>query len=615
MRVVYQGQTIQLNDRDALGSGGEATVIQHRNLAFKIYHKPTVGAAKKLQYFLQKGFSLPKNVAAPIDLVQNPGGKIVGFTMRIAKNATEFMKLSNKKYRTQNQVDSNQVVDAFVHAKMTLDQVHEQQLVVGDLNDLNLLFNDQFQTVFIDVDSYQFDTYPCPVGTDTFIDPQLIGIDLSKKPSFSKESDWYSFAVMLFKSLLLVHPYGGMHKQYKKMFDRIQHHVTVFDADVVYPKIGLPPETLDDSLLGYFDRIFRLGQREDLPLQMLKQMANSFICCSSCGMYHSKARAQCPGCQKVLRQPTVDLSAIVTAKTVAKGQCYVDTVFEDGNILFTKVVRNKLVVVAYDGTQTNLHIIGPPNKKFKLWRDTLRHAHFGFFSDYLVVAHGTDLMIFDTSGSQLEAVVKTKTGIYREEPVFACDDENVYRLTDNYIMRCQVHKKSTVDTPVCSSMENQTWISVGPNGLGLGFYKIFDKYQYFVFSSKGRFEVTLSKLPGHLIEYDVQFSANQLVLLRKTIDQGRTYSHYNIIDDHGLVLEQRSELSLNSEFLRNIFGKQLVGSCLVHPTDAGIVMEKHGSAELKAATADYVDNGCSLALYKKGILVISERKVQYLELR
>jgi H/ACA ribonucleoprotein complex subunit 3 len=611
--VVYKQQQIQLDEKNSLGTGGEATVILHDKLAFKLYHTPSKERSEKLKDFLQLNAKLPDNVAFPIDLVFDTRSKVIGFTMPVANKCKEVINLSNKKYRTQEQVTSNDIVKVFRHIKSTVDEIHSNNLIIGDFNDLNVLFNTHFLSVFIDVDSFQFGNYPCPVGTDQFIDPSLYGIDLSKKPCFTKETDWYSFAVMLFKSLLFAHPYGGVHKTYQTLFDRAQQKITVFEKDVIYPKIAINPDTLSDELLDYFYKVFKQGKRFDVPQSTLQNL--EFVKCQKCNNSFYNGRGQCPVCFGVVVKPVVDISQIITKKQIDDDKCIADTLFfTEGIILFSKVLTdNRIVIVEYASNQTNLHIINGKKSTLKLWSGHSRDTKYDFFQNYFVVSQEKDLMVFDVS-SRLQPLAKTTTLTFDGMPVFCCSEKKLYRLTDKVLSICEVYNGSLVENVSIQTLENQTWLDVGSNDLGIGYFRIFDQYHYFVFSSKGRFEINLTKQNGKIIETCAEFSKSTVLFLQKTLYKGRTYSHYHIIDDQGQVLESKSEESISSDLLKNLSGKSLVGTTIVHPSDAGIVLEKKQQLALKKETSSYIDSNDKLSIYKDGILAVSEHKVTFLRL-
>jgi serine/threonine protein kinase len=619
MKVIFQGQTIELDASKMLGGGGEANILKYGKLAFKIYHDPTAERAAKLVEFLARKFGLPQNVMAPLDTITNTRGKVVGFAMSVAEKCKDLINVFDTGYRRQRQIDSNDVLKMFLDIRTTVQLIHDNKLVIGDFNDLNLLFGDTLNVVFIDVDSYQFDKYPCIVGTDSYIDPVLYGVDLSKKPYFTKETDSYSFAVMLFRALYFVHPYGGVHKKFKTLFSRAQNKVWAFEKDVVYPKIGLHPETVDDSLLSYFSRVFCKGERVDLPVQTLQMMQGSFVECKTCGAQFSRTRSKCPQCQKAPPIQAIDLSSILVKKQIGSEKCEATCLFETtGIILFAKVVDTEIVIVSFDGKQTVCSTIRSDGYKHEvvLWQGLSKHFSYDYFQPHcLVVADGEDLMLFRVDSDKLKPITKTSTTLFASGSAFSCSNNKLYRLTSTMMMSASLlSNEQLLEQNVTAAMADQTWMDVGQNGFGLGLYRVFRDYMFFVFSSKGKYDVNLKQLEGQLIDLDVRVSVKTLLLLRKNLHHGRTYSHWHIISDEGEVLETKSEESISSDLLKNIHGKELVGSSIVHSTDAGVTIEKHGDISLKVSTAEFVTSDSKLLMYKQGILAISGRRIMYLHL-
>ncbi|MBN1410167.1 MAG: hypothetical protein JW969_04930 [Spirochaetales bacterium] len=614
MKVIFRGEEIDIDKKNPVGAGGEAIVVKHGKLAFKIYHVPTKERAAKLADFLKAGFNLPENVAAPIDIVKNRQGKVIGFAMPLAPKCTEFMKLSNRLYRSAEQISTNDIITIFLNARLTLGLLHSSSIIVGDLNDLNILFNAKLSAIFIDVDSYQFAGYPCPVGTDAFIAPELYGKDLSAAPLFSLGTDYYSFAVMLFKSLLLVHPYGGIHKKVPRAFDRIVNRITVFDSEVIYPRIALPPDSLSDDLLDYFNTVFHDGKRPGLSPSVLEAHIKSFKCCPKCGLYFHTSRIKCPGCQKAAPITAVDLSYIISKKDLDGNEIIVEELFKtEGAILYHAIRGNTVAIVEFDGERTTLHLITQTKKRsLKMWDGHARGFRYGTFDHYLTAAEGTDLLVFDCAGEKIKPVAKTHTLLYDDEPVTATSEKFFYRLTDKMLMQGRIQNNEIVEKGIESAMENQTWCAVGDRDLGIGFFRIFSKYHHFVFSERGRYEIDLPPVKGKLIEWDARFTQACVLFLRKTMDQGRTYSHLFLVDDGGNILEQKEEESLNSELLKNIHGKTLSGRTILHPTEAGMIIERNGKLTLRSLTAEYVNAESQLSIFRDGILSVSDKNIIFL---
>ena len=106
--------------------------------------------------------------------------------------------------------------------------------LVGDFNEGNVLFRGA-TPFLIDADSMQFDGLPCCVGHEKFLDPRLYGVDLTRAPRFDPGTDWYAWSVLLFSSLLYVHPFGGIHKKFATPLRRAEARYSVLRPDVTYP--------------------------------------------------------------------------------------------------------------------------------------------------------------------------------------------------------------------------------------------------------------------------------------------------------------------------------------------------------------------------------------------
>jgi serine/threonine protein kinase len=617
--VIYKNDRILVDDTSALGVGGEATVVLHKGVALKVYHQPSKARSNKLLDFIKAGSSikLPTNIAFPIDVILDEKSKdIVGFSMPLAKGK-EAINLSNKQFRKTEQITPNDIIAFFENSKITMDAIHSvPEFFIGDNNDLNVLFTPKFESIYIDVDSFQLGKWPCAVGTDTYLDPNLYGLNLSDKPYFSKESDWYSFAVMLFKCLLLAHPYGGTHASFDSIIERAKRKIYIMDSSVTYPRISNKPETISPELLDIFDKIFRLGERVDIPVALLTAHKNQFEKCNQCNGWFYKGRGKCPVCFVTTVQPAPLITHIVVSHKIDDDRCLSETIFQtEGSILYSKVLEdNRIIIVEYSANQTKVHEITEKTRyTHKIWDGHKRDVVFDFFKNYLVVGTN-ELMIVELVGNQIKPIGKTMTLQFDHKNMIGCSGLKLYRLTDQALIATEVVHGNLSDTVVMQTLQNQTWFAVGVSGLGILFYRIFQQYYFVVFSNKGRYETAIPSIQGQLIEYCAEISKNTVLFLFKTLDKGRTYSYYYLIDDEGKILDSKKEESISSPFLKTIEGKILLGTSIVHPSDAGIVIEHKGAFSLKKATEKFVDSGCSLSLYKDGILAVSEHDAKFLRL-
>ncbi len=282
MNVFLGGAPIRLSDSDLLGEGGEARVYRFGDLAVKLFHAPSPLKAEKLARF-PKG--LPAEIVAPRAVVHDEHGAVVGYAMPAVLGHEELARLANRRWR-EGAVSNARVLELFEQAAAVLKRLHSASVVAGDLNDGNVLFDRGLK--FIDADSMQFAGLPCVVGHEKTLDPELYGADLTAAPRFTPGTDWYAWHVLLFSSLLYVHPYGGVHPKLPTLLRRAQARHSVLRPDVAYPKSAAHFRVLPDDVLEHFSRVFDRGERGAPPALRL-----DWTKCS-CGLEH--ARPACPDC-------------------------------------------------------------------------------------------------------------------------------------------------------------------------------------------------------------------------------------------------------------------------------------------------------------------------------
>lgn len=100
--------------------------------------------------------------------------------------------------------------------------LHNEDVLMADINPFNILLSSYDEVFFIDVDSYQIsDLYPCKVQVPEFTSPRLLNIKDFSNIFRTKEDEYYSIAVLLFKIFLVgKNPYarcsGGSLESYIK---------------------------------------------------------------------------------------------------------------------------------------------------------------------------------------------------------------------------------------------------------------------------------------------------------------------------------------------------------------------------------------------------------------
>lgn len=201
------GKSVFLMSEDKIGSGGEAEVFKYRKkYAAKIYRKYDEEREAKLKILLNK--QLDKAFCLPQRLLYDKKGRIVGYLMPLIKGNVlgesifqpmEFLQL----YPRWTRVELTQLALTCLKA---IDNLHQNGILIGDLNASNIIVKSPTDVSFIDVDSYQMDKYICKVGTcSAFTSPRLQGMDFQKVPRLL-EDDYFATTTLLFMIFLLGKP-------------------------------------------------------------------------------------------------------------------------------------------------------------------------------------------------------------------------------------------------------------------------------------------------------------------------------------------------------------------------------------------------------------------------
>jgi hypothetical protein len=357
--VLLKGKPIRLDDRDLLGVGGEGRVFRSGKRALKIFFAMTEARKRKLQAFPA---ALPDAVVGPLELCTDGRGNVVGYAMRALDGAVDIHRLGQRKWRDAN-MTANDVLATFGDLSATVAALHARGIVVGDLNDGNVVVTPNIATLdtalpaaswrpwLIDADSMQFASFPCVVAHERFLDPRLYGVDLAATAALSRASDHYALAVMLFTSLLYVHPFGGAHASYPTLLRRAEARHSVLRGDVKLPHSATRPDVLPDDALAWFTRVFDRDAREALPSALLDAR---FTRCG-CGVEH--ARRVCPACTVVVAAGLPRLPAPSPVRTVGRIRATTMTLHEGARFIASSLDHDRRIhlegdwLVRADGTR------------------------------------------------------------------------------------------------------------------------------------------------------------------------------------------------------------------------------------------------------------------------
>lgn len=535
MRVLVGKTAVDLADDALLGVGGEARVYRWGDVAVKLWHPdvPALDARRAKIAAFPSG--LPVEVVGPRELVRDRSGHVLGFTMPVVESADEVGRLSQRAWR-EGTIPNSTVTALFRSLRAVLSDLHGRGVVVGDLNDGNVLFSGS-RPWLIDADSMQWDGFPCTVAHERFLDPRLYGVDLARSAVFTPESDWYAYAVMLFASLLYVHPFGGIHPRFPTLLRRAEARHSILGPDVRIPRGAVHYHVLPEDLLGWFEEVFARDRRQPIPARFLDLDWRK----CRCGTEH--ARPLCPECASRARGGEVRIVSRVN------GRCSAHTIIEPRGRVLCAVVQGKLrylveedgVVRREDGSVVVRGALEPGMR-------------FAISDASTWIGRGGVLLRLKDE----QVLTRTATGRLGREPMFDACSSACYRVHGEWL------EEVGTGTRVGKVLDGQTWLRIGER-LGFGFYRAGLCTFFFLFrvGRPGLIDVKLPRTDGRIVEASAAFDDTH-VLFSIAAERGGKRSDYTyLVSDDGRVIAHSEGLPCQ--------GKALFGGRVVCATDDGLL--------------------------------------------
>ena len=325
------GQQISIEERAALGAGGEARVFAVAaapELVAKIYHRPDEAQARKLRAMLAAPPEDPAaasgspSIAWPVDILEAER-RVVGFLMPRLTDRAPIFDFYNPSTRRQKfpLLHTGYLHRAARNLAAAVRALHARGYVIGDVNESNILVTQTALVALVDCDSFQArdlqtgEIYRCPVGKPEFTPPELQGktfADLDRTP----DQDAFGLAALIFQLLMEgTHPFAGIYQglgEPPPYGERIAAgHFAYGPRPVPYrPMPAAPPfEMLDAGLRRLFVRCFEDGHADPTarPTALewrdaLTAAEESLVVCSRNAQHRYDLHcAACPWCERTAR--------------------------------------------------------------------------------------------------------------------------------------------------------------------------------------------------------------------------------------------------------------------------------------------------------------------------
>ncbi len=302
-----------------IGRGGEGRVCAVKEdtaLVVKLYTETlTPAKVAKLRYMVgMSNTELTRYAAWPIDIVTDAAQRVCGFVMKRLDGYVPLHMLFTPMDRKNIFPDKgyNFLVHVARNLAIAFHKIHAAGLIIGDINEGNILVNAQGMVVLIDCDSFQVQSgdsyYFCEVGIPRYTPPELLQHSTFNNVVRTVNTDSFSLAILIFQLLFLGrHPFTGRNltaedideEKAIKTFE-FAYSLRKSNKKLTPPKNSFDLNELGDSIVELFHNSFEKIPARPLPKDWIAQLDILYKDLRTCPhsrlhFYPGKA-AECPWC-------------------------------------------------------------------------------------------------------------------------------------------------------------------------------------------------------------------------------------------------------------------------------------------------------------------------------
>jgi DNA-binding helix-hairpin-helix protein with protein kinase domain len=316
----FKGTSSAYTVAQELGRGGEGQVFElsgNSQLVLKVYNEPVQqDKIRKLRLMTSLGDAKIEQYAAwPTDVVTDSSGTVAGFTMRKLSNYVPLHMLFSPMDRKR--IFPEKGYDFLVHVARNLCAafytLHAANLVIGDINEGNILVDQRGLIALIDCDSFQVrdgnNYHFCEVGVPRYTPPELLSRQSFANVIRTINTDAFSMAILIFQLLFLGrHPFAGRNLTTEEIDEEaaIKQHLFAYSQNGTKHKLSppvdsLPIANLSAGLINLFNRAFEQESDRPTPEEWIKELDLFSKTITQCGKNkvhkYPGHLQQCPWCQ------------------------------------------------------------------------------------------------------------------------------------------------------------------------------------------------------------------------------------------------------------------------------------------------------------------------------
>ena len=301
-----------------LGRGGEGVVYELQNNSDKVlkhYTEPL--PPRQIQKLHKMVAMFTPQVAAyaawPQALVRDNSGTVCGFVMKKLKGFVPLHMIFSPLDRKRLFPDKgyNFLVHVARNLTTAFHKLHEAGLVVGDVNEGNILINANGLVSFIDCDSFQVkgddDYFYCEVGVPRYTPPELLQLQTFDRVVRTANTDNFSLAILIFQLLFMGrHPFAGRNTTKQDIDEEtaIKMREFAYSLNKKTRKLSPPKDSFDITYLSgtLSDDLHRAFETDNRPtaadwVAALDEFLSMMVTCDVSIMHvYPSTTHECPWC-------------------------------------------------------------------------------------------------------------------------------------------------------------------------------------------------------------------------------------------------------------------------------------------------------------------------------
>ncbi|WP_316747562.1 protein kinase domain-containing protein [Pedobacter gandavensis] len=303
-----------------IGQGGEGDVFEikeNTSLVIKIYREVLdVEKSDKLIFMSTLvNDELTKFAAWPVDVAKDKLGHICGFVMRKLEAYVPLHNLFSPMDRKKLFPDKgyNFLIHVARNLAIAFHKIHQLGIIVGDVNEANILVNSGGMVSLIDCDSFQIKKenkyYFCEVGIPRYTPPELLVQGSFNSVIRTTNTDGFSLGTLIFQLLFLGRaPFTGINPTNQEIDEEtaIKTHEFAYslkrrNKKLLPAKNSLDLSTMTSGMITLFHATFEgIVERPTAAMWVneLTILGKGIVQCAKTKIhYYLDVIGHCPWCQ------------------------------------------------------------------------------------------------------------------------------------------------------------------------------------------------------------------------------------------------------------------------------------------------------------------------------